>query len=263
MSRAPLLLALLLALAPPPALARSSLPPDALASLAFTPHPGSRLPLATPLVDEDGKPVRLGQFFGDKPAVLVLDYLTCKTLCGATLGNLARALDTLPEDAGRDFAVVVVSIDPRDTPEAAREAKARDLGPYRHAGAARGWHFLTGPASATRAVADAVGFPYRYDAAIDQYAHPAGIVVAAPDGTIARYLLGVDYAPLALRLALAESGKGRVIATVSHLLLLCYGYDPQPGRYTPLIETTLVALNLGGALAFAALMTVIYRKRRS
>jgi len=260
--RACLTLWVLLALAPLPAQARSSLSPDTLATLAFTPHPGAALPLDTPLVDEDGKAVRFGQFFGGKPVVLVLDYLTCKTLCGATLGNLAHALDALPDDAGRDFAVVAVSIDPRDTPEAARDAKARDLRDYHHAGAAAGWHFLTGPAPATRAIADAVGFPYRYDAALDQYAHPAGVIIASPDGTIARYLEGVAYRPEELREGLADAARGRSSGVLKHLLLLCYGYDPQIGRYTPLIEGTVVALNLGGALGFALLMAAIYRKRQ-
>ena len=262
MSRVSILLVLLLALAPLPALARSSLSPDTFASLAFTPHPGAALPLDTSLVDEEGKAARLGQYFAGKPVVLVLDYLTCKTLCGATLGNLARALDALPEDAGHDFAVVVVSIDPRDTPAAARDAKARDLHDYHHAGAAEGWHFLTGAAPATHAIADAVGFPYRYDAALDQYAHPAGIVITTPRGTIARYLEGVAYRPEALRAGLADAARGRSAGVLRHLLLLCYGYDPQIGRYTPLIEGTVVALNLGGALAFALLMATIYRKRR-
>jgi protein SCO1 len=257
------LLLLLMLLAPAPGAARpSSISADALAGLAFREHPGAHLPLDAVLRDEDGEPVRLGRFFTGKPVVLVLDYLGCKTLCGLVLGDLVAALDALPLDAGRDFQVVAVSIDPRDTPAAARAAKAAHLAQYRHPGAAQGWHFLTGTEPSVRRVADAVGFPYRYDPAIDQYAHPAGVVLAAPDGTIARYLLGVGYRPDDLRLGLAEAGRGRVTSVLSHLLLLCYGYDPQQGRYTPAITAAMMAINLGAMLAAAAIMVAVWRKRR-
>lgn len=252
---------LLLALSPAPASAHSTLSAADLAGLAFRQHPGAALPLDAGLLDEQGRAVRLGQFFTGKPVVLVLEYLGCKTLCGVVLGNLAAALDAVPLDAGRDFDVVAISIDPADTPATAREAKLRDLARYHHPGGAAGWHFLTGPAKATRRIADAVGFPYRWDPAIGEYAHPAGLVLASPDGRVARYLLGIDYRPIDLRLGLADAGRGSVASVVSHLLLLCYGYDPQQGRYTPAIETALVALNLGAALAFAAVMAVILRKR--
>jgi protein SCO1/2 len=244
-------LALLLSLMP--ADARSRLSPEDLAGLGFVQHAGTALPLDTVLRDEDGSDVRLGRFFGEKPVVLVLDYLGCKTLCGLVLGNLAASLAALPQDAP-DYSVVAVSIDPRDTPAAADAAKAR----LRRAAS---WHFLTGTESSVRRLAASVGFPYRYDASIDQYAHPAGFVVATPQGTIARYVLGIDYAVPVLASALTAARQGQVSSFAQRLLLLCYGYDPQTGRYTGMIEAAAVLLNLAGAGAMIALMAALYRKR--
>ena len=256
------IIALVLAAMPlSPAGARSTLDADTLAALAFRQHPGARLPLDTVLRSEDGRAVHLGQYFGSRPVVLVFDYLRCKTLCGVVLGGLAAALDPLPLDAGRDYEVVAVSIDPRDTPADAAAAKARDLARYHHAAAASGWHFLVGREDAIRRLADAAGFSYRYDAAIDQYAHPAGLIVASPDGTIARYILGVDYRPLDLRLAITEAAQGKISAPLSHLLLLCYGYDPQQGRYTPQIEKAMILVNFAGVLGFVAIIAAIHRRR--
>src|ERR1700751_4315352 len=125
---------------------------------AFRPHPGAHLPLASEFIDDQGSAVPLGQFFAGKPVVLVLDYLRCKTLCGLTLESLAAGLGTLPLDAGRDFEVVVISIDPRDKPADLAAAKVKYLSVYQHSAGNRGWHFLTGPQTAVQQVADMVGF---------------------------------------------------------------------------------------------------------
>lgn len=256
------ILIILSLLAPHAAAARSTLTPDQFAGLAFAQHPGARLPLDAAFADEAGRPVRLGEFFGGKPVVLVLEYLHCRTLCGVVLGNLATALDRVSLDAGRDFAVVAVSIDPRDGPAEARAAKARELAHYRHPGAAAGWHFLTGTAAEIGRVADAVGFPFRYDAEIEQFAHPAGITLAAPDGTVARYILGVDYRPLDLRLGLVEASRGTVSSAASGLLLLCYCYDPQTGRYSvPINRATTIACLLTVA-GIGAMVVGLNRARR-
>jgi protein SCO1 len=253
-----LALAVLVAL---PAPARSALTQAQIADLSFREHPGAPLPLDATLADERGIKVRLGEFFtAGKPVVLVLEYLRCKTLCGFVLGGLADALARLPIEAGKDYAVVAVSIDPLDSAADARAARARYLARYGRANAA-GWHFLTGEESAVRRIARAVGFPYRYDAELDQYAHPAGLVVAAPDGTIARYVLGVGYQPRDLRLAIAEAAQGTVSTPLGRLLLLCYGRDVQQGRYTPQIEAAMILANLAGVLAFVAVIAVVHRRR--
>jgi protein SCO1 len=239
-----------------PAAAESALTPSQLADLSFRQHPGSKLPLDAMFVDEAGHPVRLGDFFAGRPVILVLDYLRCRTLCGLVLGNLAKTLDHVPLTAGRDFKVVAASIDPSETPDDSRAARVRYLAG--NAAPGTGWHFLTGRKDALERLADAVGFPYREDAATHQFAHPAGLTVAAPDGTIARYVLGIDYVPLDLRLALTEAGKGVISSPVANLLLLCYHYNPSNGRYDlPIANTMRIAggLTLLGIIAMIAMLS--------
>jgi protein SCO1/2 len=253
------LLSVLALLAASPAAAHSTLKPEEAADLAFHQRPGAALPLDAPFRDEAGRAVRLGDYFAGRPVVLALEYLGCETLCGVVLGSLAGTLDRVPLDASRDFEVVAVSIDPRDGPDAARAAKRHYLGLYHHEGGAAGWHFLTGDAAAIQRVADAVGFPFRYDAAVGQFAHPAGVTVAAPDGTISRYLLGVDYRPRDLRLGIVEAAQGTIAAPASRLLLLCYHYDPQTGRYSvPIVN----ALRLAGGLTVLGIAAMVVRLSR-
>lgn len=229
--------------------------------LAFQPHPGRQLPLGLRLVDERGRAVPLGEFFAGKPVILVLEYLHCKTLCGLALGALATALDRVALDAGRDFQVVAISIDPRDTPAGAAAAKAKYLAIYSHPDAAAGWHFLTGPQAAVRPIAAAVGFPYRYDAALDQYMHPVGFVVAAPNGAISHYLLEIDPTPADLSAALGDAAQAETQGPLTRLVLWCHGEDPLLGRYTVPVEAAFAVINLsamaGGIVVFAA----IWRRR--
>jgi protein SCO1/2 len=261
MSRPAAALACILALAPAAALAagQGQFTQRELSALAFHQHPGARLPLDAALVDEDGRAVRLGEFFGSRPVVLVLDYLRCRSLCGFVLADLDRAISRIPLAAGRDFEVVSVSIDPRDRPEDARLERAKLL--RRDAGGGAGWHFLTGSEGQVRRIAEIVGFPYRYDADADQYAHPAGITVASPDGRIARYILGLAYPPLDLRLALTEAAKGAISTPATALLLLCYCYDPATGRYSAAIGTAMRLLGGATVLAIAAMILLLSRRR--
>lgn len=235
---------------------------DELSGYAFRPHPGAHLPLAAEFADEEGRQVLLGRFFAGRPVVLVLDYPRCKTLCGLTLDNLVAALDGLPLDAGRDFQVVVISIDPRDRPADIATVKLKSLAAYRHSGGIDGWHFLTGSQPAVRNVADAVGFPYRYEPALDQYIHPAGFVVAASDGSISRYLFGVDTHPADLQAALADAAQGKAVGVVERLLLLCHGNEPNLGRYSLTIEAAFIITNLLAMMGGAAVFVAIRRRRR-
>jgi protein SCO1/2 len=253
-----LVLALVAAFVAAPAAAHSTLKPGETASLAFRQHPGAPLPLDAALVDEAGRPVRLGDLFAGKPVILVLDYFHCETLCGVVLDNLAAALEHVPLAAGRDFVVVAASIDPREGPADARAAMARHRGRQTGSADAAGWRFLTGPEASIDRLADAIGLPFRYDAAIDQFAHPAGLVLAAPDGTIARYLLGVDFRPIDLRLGLAEAARGAVAAPAAGLLLLCYHYDPETGRYDVQVQR---ALQVAGGLTVLGLALMVARLR--
>ncbi len=238
--------------------ATSTLSASAFADLAFAQHPGAQLPRDVTLTDEQGRAVRTGDLFvADKPLVLVFDYFRCTTLCGVVLGDLAAALAKVPLGAGRDYGVLAVSIDPAETPADAVALKAKhfDRDPA-FAGAVQ---FLTGDEASVRQLADAVGFAYRPDPAIGQFAHPAGLVVLAPGGVVSRYILGIGYDPMDLRLGIVEASKGTVASVADHLLLLCYAYDPAAGRY----NLTVAYLMKGvGALSLAGLGLLIAHAAR-
>ena len=255
--------ALLAALAPSVLAARdlpADVKPAALRDVGFDQRLGESLPLDVALRDEDGRPVTLGAYFKGRPVVLAVVYYECPMLCTLTLNGLVSALATLSFDAGREFEVVTVSFDPREGPELARAKKAAYLRRYERPGAALGWHFLTGDAEALRAVTSAVGFRYAWDERTRQFAHPAGVVVLTPEGKIARYLYGVEYAPKDLRLALVESAAGRIGNAVDQVLLFCYQYDPETGRYGAMV---MRLVRLGGVLTLAALGGLIFALRRS
>ncbi len=238
----------------------SSLLPADTRDLGFSQHMGAAIPLDVTLRDAAGRPVRLGNFFRGAPVVLVLDYLRCRNLCGVVLEHTARVLSLTPLTAGRDYQVVAISIDPRDGPADARDTRAKYLAGL-PAASASAWHFLTGPEASVRAIAQAVGFHYRYDPAIDQFAHPAGITIATPRGAIARYLLGVGFRPLDLRLGLTEAARGRIASPVADLLLLCYCYDPGTGRYSFAISNTTRALCVATVLGLAFMIFRLCRAR--
>ncbi|HLH92201.1 MAG TPA: SCO family protein [Xanthobacteraceae bacterium] len=235
--------------------------------LAFRPHPGERLPLATRLVDQQGRAVMLGDFFGKSPVILVLDYLRCTSLCGLTLHNLVvDALARLPLVPGRDYQLVTISIDPRDTPAdaAAAQAKYVDLLDRREpaVAAGQGLHFLTAPsADAARAVADAVGFPYRYDKLIDAYIHPAGFVLVSPKGRISRYVEGVAISPQELVAALGDSEADKSIGPLTRLLLICHQQLGRIGRLTVPVLAAFTIANLAAVAALVALFAAIWRRR--
>jgi protein SCO1/2 len=233
--------------------------PPAARDVGFDQRLGESVPLDAVFRDESGQAVRLGDYFTGKPVILTLVYYECPMLCTLTLNELAGALKTLAFDVGREFEVVTVSFEPRETPELAAAKKKTYLERYGRPGSERGWHFLTGDADATSRLTRAVGFRYAWDEATKQYAHPAGIMVLTPDGRIARYLYGIEYSPQSLRLALVESSEGRIGSTVDQLLLLCYQYDPTTGRYGAAV---MRIVRVAGVLTLAALGTLIVVLRR-
>ncbi|HUH11803.1 MAG TPA: SCO family protein [Longimicrobiales bacterium] len=255
--------AFLLALTPC-VLAAQGLPADvrpaALREVGFDQRLGESLPLDVELRDENGRAVTLATYFKDRPVVLSVVYYECPMLCTLTLNGLVSALATLSFDVGREFEVVTVSFDPREGPELARAKKAAYLRRYERPGAAEGWHFLTGDEEALRAVTSSIGFRYAWDERTQQFAHPAGLVVLTPEGRISRYIYGVEYAPKDLRLALVESAAGRIGSAVDQVLLFCYEYDPETGRYGAVI---MRLVRLGGVLTLAGLGGLIFVLRRS
>ncbi len=235
-----------LVIASPAAFAQRKEPlPKDLEGVGITEHLGGKIPLDLEFADDEGRPVRLGQYFpGDRPVILTLGYYSCPMLCTLVLNGLVDGLKAVPWTPGRQFEIVTVSIDPRETPTLARLKKENYLAEYGRAGAAAGWHFLTGREEAIRRLADAVGFGYRYVKERGQYAHPAVIFLLTPDARVARYLYGVVYQPKTVHLALAEAGQGKLGTTVDQVLLYCFHYDAEEGRYV-LAATNL--MRVGGA----------------
>ncbi|MCC7125834.1 MAG: SCO family protein [Acidobacteria bacterium] len=229
----------------------SNVMPGELAEVEFEQRLNTQLPLDTPFVDENGRAVTLGDYFSRRPVVLTFVYYDCPMLCSQVLNGVTSALTSLDESVGRDFEVVAVSFDPRDTPIAAQAKKQSYVDRYNRSGAAAGFHFLTGTEASVRAVTDAVGFKFAWDEATKQFAHASGFVVATPDGRLSRYFYGIEYAPRDVKFALIESSAGRVGSLVDQVLLYCYHYDPQTGSYS---FVAMKAVRLGGAFTLLALV---------
>ncbi|HEY7412517.1 MAG TPA: SCO family protein [Vicinamibacteria bacterium] len=237
--------------------------PAALRDVAFDQRLGETLPLDAAFRDEQGLSVPLRALFRGRPVVLSLVYYECPMLCTLTLNGLVSALGTLSLDAGRDFDVITVSFDSRETPALAAAKKAAYLKRYGRAGAADGWRFLTGDEAAVKALTAAVGFRYAWDDRTRQFAHPAGVVVATPEGRIARYLFGVEYAPKDLRLALVESGQGRIGTVLDQVVLYCYQYDPTTGRYGAAVMRIVRGAGVLTLVALGGFITVMWRRERA
>ncbi len=233
--------------------------PAPLRDVGFEQRLDAQLPLDVTLRDEYGEAVQLGNYFGDKPVILSLVYFECPMLCTLSLNGLASALDVLSFNVGDEFDVVTVSFDHRETPELALAKKAAYIDRYGREGAETGWHFLTGDEASVKRLTEAVGFQFAWDPETEQWAHPAGVLVATPDGRLARYLYGIEYAPKDLRLALVEAAEHRIGSPVDQLLLYCYRYDPATGKYGAQIMT---AVRAGGVLTVATLVGFIVVMRR-
>lgn len=236
--------------------------PPMLRDVGIDQRLGQMLPLDAIFQDELGRPVRLGQYFGQRPVVLVLAYYNCPMLCTQVFNGLVSALRVLSFDAGRQFEVVAVSFDPRDRPADAAAKKRPYLSEYGRPGAAAGWHFLTGSLASIERVTGAVGFHSRFDESLGQFAHASAIYVATPEGKLSRYLYGIEYAPRDLRLALIEASEDRIGSPVDQLLLFCYHYDPKLARYSAAV---LNMVRLGGVAAVVLLssfLAVMWRRDR-
>lgn len=256
-----LVIAALVLLAGAPA--EGSIQPSQFADFAFHQHPGAQLPLDATLRDESGRAVPLGTYFGGKPVVLIMEYLRCPNLCGLELGRIVAEMKEQHLEPGRDLQFVAVSIDPREKPSDGLAARADYMARLGSRSAA-GWHFLTGDAGQVKRVAGAIGFPYEYDSSIDQYAHPAGFVVATPDGRIAQYILGFQSKAGELRSAVRSAAAGTTQPAAYPLLCLCLGYDPQPGTVQAAVLGIVRWVSIALALAcFGGIAFLASRRRAS
>lgn len=222
-------------------------------------HP---LPLELEFRDEAGRTVRLGDYFGERPVVLALVYYRCPQLCPMVLTGMVKSLRTLSFEAGQEFEVVTVSIDPSETPEIAAEKKRLLLRQYDRPGTEAGWHLLTGEEAAIQRLAEAVGFRYFYDPNTKLYAHAAGLMLATPEGRLARYFYGIEHSGRDLRLGLVEASQNQIGSVVDQVLLYCYHYDPTTGKYGLVIMNTLRVAGLATVLALGIFLVVSLRRER-
>src|SRR6185437_5884773 len=242
--------------------------PSILQGVNFQQRLGAQVPLDATFTDESGNPVVLRSYFEKRPVVLILAYYRCPMLCSEVLHGATSAFKKLSFRIGQQFNVLTVSIDPRETPALARSTQSTYIEQYGDPSAAAHWHFLTGKKSQIDALADAVGFHYKYIPQIDQYAHAAGITVLTPAGKVAQYFYGIQFAPENLRLALVQSSHEKIGSFVDQVLLYCCTYDPATGSYHAIISRTLqvagglTILVVGGGIFLLLWWDAKHRNRR-
>jgi protein SCO1 len=237
--------------------------PPRLENVGIEQHLDAQVPPDLIFRDETGKTVKLGDYFGQKPLILNLVYYNCTMLCGEALAGLSSAMRLVKFDVGNQFDVITVSFDPRETPEMAAAKKIDYVKRYGRANAAAGWHFLTGQPDSINALTKAVGFQYQYDAKSNQYAHATAIMVLTPQGRISRYFYGVDFPPKDLRMGLVEASHGKIGNAVDAVLLYCYHYDPETGKYGAMVSNILRLAAAATILLLGGLLFVLWRLDRS
>lgn len=237
--------------------------PSILDQVGIDQRLNQQVPLDLMFNDENGHPVELKQYFGSKPVILALVYFKCPMLCSQVQAGLVGSLNGIVRfNVGRDFNVLTVSFDPRDTPKSAMDNKKSSLSRYRRAGAEQGWHFLTGRTEQIDALAAAVGFRYKWDQEHEQFAHGSGIMLLTPDGRVAQYYYGIEYPPRDIQLGLIEASRGKIGNLVDKVLLYCYHYDPSQGRYGAQIFTILRISAAATVLLLGGYIVIMFRRDR-
>ncbi|MGD1023297.1 MAG: SCO family protein [Candidatus Sulfotelmatobacter sp.] len=237
--------------------------PPRLQNVGIEQHLDAQVPPDLVFRDDTGKTVKLGDYFGRKPLILNLVYYNCTMLCGEALAGLASAMRLVKFDVGNEFDVVTVSFDPRETPDMAAAKKTDYVKRYGRANAAAGWHFLTGSPDSINALTKTVGFQYQYDEKSNQYAHATAIMVLTPQGRISRYFYGVDFPPKDLRMGLVEASHGKIGNAVDAVLLYCYHYDPETGKYGAMVANILRLAAAATILLIGGLIFILWRLDRS
>lgn len=239
----------------------SSSMPAILQNVTFRPGLNAQMPLDTAFTDETGQSVQLGQYFHQqKPVLLAFVYYGCPMLCTQLEQGVVGSLRMLSFNPGRDYEVVFVSFDERDTSEMAAAKKSTALDHFRRKETAAGWHFLTGSKESIAAVTNVANFHFNFDAKNNLFAHASGIMLLTPDGRISRYFYGVEFPGRDLRLGLVDASQGRIGTPVDKMLLFCFQYDPSTARYSATILGIMRILAVG-TVAGLLLMILIFRKR--
>jgi protein SCO1 len=229
--------------------------PGILTKVGIDQKLNQQIPLDLAFVDETGRNVRLGEYFGKRPVILALVYYECPMLCTQVLNGLVGSLGVLTFDVGREFDVVAVSINPREGPGLAAQKKKAYLERYKRPQTAAGWHFLTGKEENIRRLADAVGFRYAFDETIKQYAHGAAIELLTPRGVLSKYFYGIEFSPRDIKFGVMEASEERVGSLIENALLLCYHYDPATGKYG---ATALQAVRIGAVATMLAIVSFVF-----
>ena len=238
----------------------ANLRPPGLKNVGIEQRLDEQIPRDLVFRDQTGKSVRLGDYFGSKPMILNLVYYKCPMLCSEVLSGLTSALKPMKLDVGKDFEVLTISFDPRETPQDATATGAQYLKRYGRPGAAQGWHFLTGPAESIDSLTKAAGFQYQYDKGSGQFAHSTAILVLTPEGRIAQYYYGVEFPSKDLRLALVQASQNKIGNVVDQILLYCYHYDPSAGKYNLMIFRVLRVGGVATMLLLGGLMFIMFRR---
>lgn len=245
-------------MSPPP-----SQRPPGLEFVGIEQHLNAGVPGDLQFRDELGNPVKLGDYFGHgRPVILNLGYYRCPMLCSELLQGLVGSMKALTFDLGKDFDIVTLSFDPRETTEMAAAKKRDIMKRYGRPNTGQGWHFLTGQADQINALTSAVGFQYQFDPRTEQYAHATAIVILTPDRHIAEYFYGVEFSPKDLRLGLVQAGQGKVGNITDAVLLYCYHYDPRTGKYGAIVSNVLKLGALATMLILGTFMFVMFRADR-
>jgi protein SCO1 len=234
----------------------------ALEGISIDQRLDEQVPLDLRFTDSHGRAVRLGELLRGRPAILSLVYYECPMLCTMILNGLSRSLKPVRFSVGHDYDVIVVSINPRETPELADEKKRVYVKQYNREGAAEGFHFLTGEEDQIRQLAAAVGFRYTYDAETGLYNHASGIMVLTPEGRLSRYFYGIEFPARDLRLGLVEASERRIGSPVDAILLYCFHYDPTTGRYGLLIMNVMRLAAIATVLVLGGFIAISFRRDR-
>jgi protein SCO1/2 len=233
--------------------------PPALVNVGFEPPLNGQMPLDLPFRDETGRSVHLRDYFGQKPVVLAFVYYNCPMLCDQVQQGVVGSLRMLSFNPGRDYDVVFISFDSRETPEQAAEKKKKSLAHFRRPETDSGWHFLTGSNESIQAATKAANFRFTFDAKSNLFAHASGVLILTPDGRISRYFYGVEYPGRDMRLGLVDSSAGKIGTPIDRALLFCYHYDPSAAVYSASI---LKIIRIGGVLTILCLVGGIWISRR-
>ena len=234
--------------------------PAQLQNVGFDPQLNAQIPLDLPFVDENGSNVQLRDYFKQKPVVLAFVYYGCPMLCNQVEQGVVGSLRMLSFTPGRDYEVVFVSFDPRESADMAAQKKKSALDHFRRPETASGWHFLTGTKESIDAATKAANFRYSFDTKTNLFAHASGIMLLTPDGRISRYFYGVEYPGRDMRLGLVDASAGKIGTPIDHVLLFCYQYDPSSATYSASI---LKIIRLGGILTVLCIVggILIFRRR--